>query len=306
MGVRKLTERTVGSPRPAAAPVRRFVVATDGGPESLGAVRVAAALGERQGTTVTVVAVVTPFPQDLSSIARPDRPVPIDERSRLEMESRVAAQLHDFPSAAPWPVETVVGWPPDAINDVAKRHGASLIVLGSGRHGRMDRLFGSETAIAVIRHASLPVLVVAPTTAGLPRHVLAAMDFTDASTAAAELALTLMAADGTLTLAHASSFAGHEHALGGLADLYLTGAQTKLDTVRRTLQRRSRSRIETAVLDGEAGQALLRYAQERGADLISLGGHEQGLIDRILLGSVRTRVVRAATCSVLIAPPRRS
>lgn len=252
MGVRKLAERTGESPRAGAAAVQRIVVATDGQPESLGAVRVAAALRERYGASI------------------------------------------------------MVGWPPDAINDVAQRHGASLVVLGSDRHGRVDRLFGSETAIAVIRHASLPVLVVTPTTVGLPRHVLAAMDFTDASNAAAELALTLMADDGTLTLAHASSFAGHEHALGGLADLYLTGAQTKLDTVRRALQRRSRSRIETAVLDGEAGQALLRYAQERGADLISLGGHEQGLIDRILLGSVRTRVVRAATCSVLIAPPRSS
>ena len=64
--------------------------------------------------------------------------------------------------------------------------------------------------------------------------------------------------------------------------------------------------VETVLLQGEAGQALLKYARAADVDLIRLGGHEQGLMDRILLGSIRTRVVRAATCSVLIAPPRAS
>ena len=284
----------------------RIVVATDGGAESLGALRLAAAFGRRPDTSVTAVAVVTPFPHDLTSVVRPDRPVMIDERSRRELQALVEQQLREFPAAERWPLEIVVGWPPDAINDVAQRDGSTLIVLGIGRHRRIDRLFGSETAIAVIRHATLPVLAVAPTAQGLPRRVLAAMDFTDASTAAAELALRLMARDGTLTLAHASSFTGRDHALGSLADLYRTGAETKLEAARNRLQRRSRSKIETVILDGEPGQALLSYARERGSDLISLGGHEQGLLDRILLGSVRTRVVRAATCSVLIAPPRSS
>ena len=306
MAVRKLAKWTVQSPRPVAAAAGRIVVATDGGPESLGALRLAAAFGRRPNASVTVVAVVTPFPHDVSSVVRPDRPVVIDERGRREMQARVEQQLRQLPDAERWPVEIVVGWPPDAINDVAQRAGPALIVLGIGRHRRIDRLFGSETAIAVIRHATLPVLAVPPAADGRPRRVLAAMDFTDASAAAAELALRLMARDGTLTLAHASSFTGRDHALGGLADLYRTGAQTKLEEARNRLQRRSRSKIETMILDGEPGQALLTYARDSAADLIALGGHEQGLLDRILLGSVRTRVVRAATCSVLIAPPRGS
>ena len=290
--------------RPVAAPLSRILVATDGRRESYGALRVAAALGRRPATSVTVVAVVTPFPHNLASVARPDQPVAIDERSRRHLQELVERHLHELPGAERWPVEVVVGWPPDAINAVARRWDATLIVLGIGRHRRVDRLFGSETAIAVMRHATIPVLAVAPSAHGLPRTVVCAMDFTRASTSAAELALQLMARDGTLTLTHASSFTGRDHALGGLADLYTTGARTKLEDGRRKLQRRTRTRIATELLAGEAGQALLRYAREREADLISLGGHEQGLMDRILLGSVRTRVVRAAACSVLIAPPR--
>ena len=297
-------ETTATVSRHGATQLSQIIVATDGGRESFGALRVAAALGGLPGTSVTVVAVVTPFPHKLASVARPDQPVAIDERSRREMQDHIESHLRDLPGAEGWPVRTVVGWPPDAINEAARECAATLIVLGIGRHRRVDRLFGSETAIAVMRHARIPVLAVPPTTHGLPRHVLAAMDFTGASTSAAELAMQLMARDGTLTLAHASSFTGRNHTLGGLVDLYRTGAQTKLDATRRHLERRSRSVIETALLEGEAGQALLDYARQRDVDLIALGGHEQGLVDRILLGSVRTRVVRAAACSVLIAPPR--
>jgi nucleotide-binding universal stress UspA family protein len=297
------TATTSGQAQPWT-PLARIVVATDGGRESFGALRIAAALAERPGTAVAVVAVVTPFPHNLSTVVRPDQPVAIDERGRRAMHERVERRVRALPGAAQWSVQSVVGWPPDAINDVARRWDATLIILGIGRHRRLDRLFGSETAIAVIRHARIPVLAVAPNARELPRRVLAAMDFTEASVSAAELALELMARDGTLTLAHASSFTGRDHALGGLVDLYRTGAETKLDAARRRLQSGPRSTIETALLDGEAGKALLRYASDEACDLISLGGHAQGLMDRILLGSVRTRVLRAAKCSVLIAPPR--
>lgn len=304
MGARTASAATGDVKPPTGAALARILVAADGERESSGAVRVAAALARRPGTSVSVVAVVTPFPHSMASVARPDQPVAIDDRSRREMRDRVERHIRDVAGDDGWPLDVVVGWPPDAINAAARRCGATLIVLGIGRHRRVDRLFGSETAIAVMRHAAIPVLAVAPSARGLPKAVLAAVDFTEASDSAAELALQLMQRDGTLMLAHASSFVGRSHALGGLADLYTTGARTKLEAARRRLRRRSRAKIATDILEGEAGQALLRAARERDADLIALGGHEQGLMDRILLGSVRTRVVRAATCSVLIAPPR--
>ena len=52
----------------------------------------------------------------------------------------------------------------------------------------------------------------------------------------------------------------------------------------------------------EPGDLIDLYRARCG--LIGLGGHAQGLLDRILLGSIRTKVLRGATCSVLIAPPR--
>jgi nucleotide-binding universal stress UspA family protein len=59
------------------------------------------------------------------------------------------------------------------------------------------------------------------------------------------------------------------------------------------------------MLTGEPAGAIVAFARRERCDLIALGGHPMALFDRILLGSVRTRVVRDAACSVLIAPPDR-
>jgi nucleotide-binding universal stress UspA family protein len=57
------------------------------------------------------------------------------------------------------------------------------------------------------------------------------------------------------------------------------------------------------MLPGEPGAAVVAFARREHCDMIALGGHLLGLVDRILLGSVRMRVMRDAACSVLIAPP---
>ena len=51
---------------------------------------------------------------------------------------------------------------------------------------------------------------------------------------------------------------------------------------------------------GDAGSVGALHALERKAALLLIG--LKGLMDRILLGSVRTTVIRGAQCSVLIAP----
>ncbi len=46
----------------------------------------------------------------------------------------------------------------------------------------------------------------------------------------------------------------------------------------------------------------MRYATERGADLIVLGTHGYGPVKRFLLGHVADRVIRHAHCPVLAFP----
>ncbi|HZS03505.1 MAG TPA: universal stress protein [Blastocatellia bacterium] len=58
--------------------------------------------------------------------------------------------------------------------------------------------------------------------------------------------------------------------------------------------------IESAVIHGHPPEAILREAEEWGADLIVLGSHGHRGIERFLLGSVSQKVAAHAKCSVEI------
>jgi nucleotide-binding universal stress UspA family protein len=52
-----------------------------------------------------------------------------------------------------------------------------------------------------------------------------------------------------------------------------------------------------------AADAILRYAEEEGADLIVLGTRGFGAIRRALIGSVASTIARRAPCPILLVPP---
>jgi nucleotide-binding universal stress UspA family protein len=282
---------------------RRILVATAGEAESRGALRLTAVLAARDASAVLALGVAAPFPGNMSSLVSVRHPVAPDERSRLDVLENVRQAVQGVPGAELWEKRALNGMPLDLINAAASEWKASMIVLGIGRHTRMDRIFGTETAVAVMRGARCPVLAVPQRISALPTRAVAALDFTQASLAAATLAADLLAEDGTLLVAHVCAFRGVKSDDGDLVDVYRAGARAKLDDAVRLLKRRTERRVEGVMLEGEPAAALVSYARREKCDLIALGGHPLGLMDRILLGSVRTRVIRDAPCSVLIAPP---
>lgn len=52
---------------------------------------------------------------------------------------------------------------------------------------------------------------------------------------------------------------------------------------------------------GDPASEIVAVAEELGADLIVLGCHERGTVERILLGSVSSQVLHSARCPVLVA-----
>ncbi|OYR43280.1 MULTISPECIES: universal stress protein [unclassified Halorubrum] len=57
--------------------------------------------------------------------------------------------------------------------------------------------------------------------------------------------------------------------------------------------------VETAVVEGSPSREIIRYAEGNGCDLVVMGTHGRGGIDRLLLGSVAEKVVRGAAVPVL-------
>lgn len=61
--------------------------------------------------------------------------------------------------------------------------------------------------------------------------------------------------------------------------------------------------VETALLSGEARFEVVRELNEHPVDLVILGTHGRGGLDRLILGSVAATVARKAPCSVLTISP---
>jgi nucleotide-binding universal stress UspA family protein len=61
-------------------------------------------------------------------------------------------------------------------------------------------------------------------------------------------------------------------------------------------------RVTIAVEVGPAAAEIVRYANEHGAQAIVLGSHGHGLVRRFVLGSVADRVLRQASCPVMLVP----
>jgi nucleotide-binding universal stress UspA family protein len=60
-----------------------------------------------------------------------------------------------------------------------------------------------------------------------------------------------------------------------------------------------RTPLERTVVRGKPSREIVRVAEEEGADLIVMGVHGHGVIDRMLFGSTTHHVVREAPCPVL-------
>lgn len=58
--------------------------------------------------------------------------------------------------------------------------------------------------------------------------------------------------------------------------------------------------VRHVFLEGDPSTEIVRFAREDGTDLIVMGTHGRTGLERLLMGSVAEKVLRAATCSVLV------
>jgi nucleotide-binding universal stress UspA family protein len=84
----------------------------------------------------------------------------------------------------------------------------------------------------------------------------------------------------------------------GLGELLRDDAATAVAAVEK-LAEETDVDVETAVVEGSPSREIVRYAEENDCDLIVMGTHGRGGIDRLLLGSVTEKVVRASVIPVL-------
>lgn len=278
-----------------------LLVATTGASTSDAAVRIAHRLARRDGGTLELFGVLDPVPAYAFAFAEAAVPDLEDEREAA-LQLGIQHQLGRMAEETQWPVTTLVGTPAESIREAAVLRHATMVVLGIGRHRPLDRLLGHEVALEVALNCDAPVLAVAPDATSLPRSAVVGVDFSPASEAAAIWAAILVGDQGSVTLAHvrpAVAPAGHDGRVGW-ADLYAEAAADRLNSMQVALASRG-VRVNTQLLDGNAAAALLTAAAD--ADVIALGGHATTAVERLVAGSVITRILRGSTKSVLVARP---
>lgn len=282
--------------------MKKLLLAVHGGSTADGAVHVARLLRARTGASIEVVAVLEPVPVfDYGNgpvyIPDPDTEDALEDQLRGAVEKQLARC-----GLTGVTVSVLRGQRTAAIVHLARARSADLIVVGAGPHHFTDRLLGGETALQLAQHASTPVLAVPAGTRRLPRRALAAIDFSRSSGAAARLAASLLTEGDTLALAHIAAAAQ----LGAvvLGPAHMGEAERRIERFAADLDVPAGIQLTTSVFGGEPTRTLLDVATHTHADVIALGSHGYGLWQRILLGTVSSRVLRLASCAVLIYPSR--
>lgn len=317
---------TVGAPRePAAVPASGAaaaaapapsiargpaLLALDGSEPSAAAARVALDLAERRGVRVHVLSVVdtrpTPIPPPLDlafSLAASAYGEELHDEQQRRVREALSAVLH---RPIDWPARVTLGTPSHAIVEESRRLGAGLVVLGLRRHHLLERALNDETTLNVMRAAPCPVLGVTPATTALPRRVLVGVDFSRASLAAARAARALMADEGTLVLAYAPPPPQYLPDDGERV-IHELGVAAAVSWFTREVEVGAGAKVEQVVLQHDPGRSvaelLLGYAEGAGIDLIALGSHRHGRVERWILGSTTADVARDGSYSLLAVPP---
>src|SRR5262245_41608110 len=195
---------TIHLPQPQqglrAHPAAPVLVATDGREQSDAAVLAGLVLAG-QPDAVRIMSVLSPVPS-----VSPEVPLPVspetEEARRMDLELCIGDQVARVLGDVAPTIELRDGDPATTIAKAAREYNARIIVAGLGKHRILDRLFGDETALRLLRIAPVPVLAVASNFAGAPRRIVVALDFSEASIRAARMAVELAGEGATIYLAH--------------------------------------------------------------------------------------------------------
>ena len=287
-----------------------ILLATDGSGDASLAGQAAADISDKTGARLHVVHVWTDVPPP----AYPN--MMLDDYSRLaEEEARKllrrqawSAQVAGGRVAGHHLRE---GGPVEEIIFLAEELEADLVVVGRRGVGRVKRLITGSVSEGVVHQASCPVLVVrGGEQAWPPARIVVGDDGSLPAKKAGGLATELGDVFGTEVI-FVRAYRNPAEPVGG----WSARQRSELDEARlqdlqslsaraERLETSTHCRPETKLAEGDPALTVLSVAREEQSPrtLLAVGSRGLGAPKRMLLGSVSTRVLRAAGGPVLITP----
>ena len=221
-------------------------------------------------------------------------------------------------TVVPIEFELVEGRAATAILAIATDLPADLVVMGTHGRSGFERLVLGSVTEKVLRKSECPVLSVprqvvdaVPAPPALYKQIVCAIDFSECSMQALEYATSLAhEADAHLTVVHVIELPpdvprdAHETVLAGPRSLREYVALAEEDRRARLMEAvpdsvRTYCSVETQLATGKPYREILRVSEAQRADLLVIGIHGRGPVDRLLFGSTAQHLVRQASCPVL-------
>jgi nucleotide-binding universal stress UspA family protein len=303
---------------------RTILVPLDGSPFSERALPVALCVAGGSGATLHLVRIHVPATR--APISLEGMPVIDQDKDSLRWEAerayvtRIRKQLGPRSEVATR-IAVLNGPVAEVLTTYAAFNQVDLIVMTTHGRGGLARAWLGSVADALLRHSSVPVLLVRATEdtaiASLPEgppRMLVALDGSRLAEEVLEPAVNLgrsLGAEYTLLRVI--------NPLGVMGDLSLvfaprmgravasqreTEAKTYLDGIARWFRDRGLE-VKTKVIDSEQpAETILDEAERHGFGFIAMATHGRSGLSRLLMGSVASRVLHGTSVPLLLCRPR--
>ena len=293
------------------ASLKKILLATDGSRDATFAMRAAADVSCKTGAQLHVVHVIpdvlppsnpgsTRFDEDSRQAEEEARELLRKQAWKARIEGGEVAGEH-----------LREGRPAQEINTLAEELNVDLVVVGSRGAGWVKRLVTGSVSEDLVHRASCPVLIVRGRENAWPPAMVVVGD--DGSEVA-ERTDILAAKIASLFGAEVVLVRAYKHPpepVGGWSAQGRRELDEALRRRREDLEKRAEQlaalthqRIGTRLTETKPAPAMSLVAGKRdeGRTLLAVGSRGLGALDRVLSGSVSTKVLRAAHGPVLIVP----
>jgi nucleotide-binding universal stress UspA family protein len=297
-----------------------IMVPTDGSGFDREAIRVALRIAERTDAKVRLVRVLATG--SFFGMAAAAEGVPLAAEIVRSERDRALSELYSLAaecratSNADITVDLHAGPVGDVLQGYARRNEVDLIVISTHGRSGISRLSLGSVTDSLIRHTTIPVLVVKPPTSYLNPQVNQAFKRIvvplDGSTLAEQILPRVLALakleEAEITLLNVlipQSYSQKEIVDPSLPwwDKDISHAQAYLFRIAGRLRRNGVAVTTDTVIGENVASAIGDFAGRERADLIAIATHGRGGLARMLRGSVADAVMHSSRLSMLVFKP---
>ena len=293
-----------------------ILVPLDGSPFAERALPMAIALARRSDARLSLVHVDGPDVSLFGLPAGPRRDAEIKSglhRALETLANRIRAQ-HGLETD----VTCLEGSVGPTLTQCIVASGADLIVMSTHGSGGLSRAWLGSVADHLVRHSSIPLLLVRPGAIGaargepLFRHVLVPLDGSSLAERVLEHAVTLATPRQTaftllqVVVPWSMSAPRYSNAWSvEQVDLArrVREAASHLERPRAELTENGFEATAEAFGSPSIARSILDYARKHDVDLITIATHGRGGVRRLLMGSVADKILRGARTPLMIYHP---